>query len=247
MIEALVERDLPHIEDGDRDASRRLAEPLAAFIDGDLPGVGILHTANRFPPHKTMHLWHRGLVLKALSYLEPTVDYGDFSDMRRDRAYEMDNSTEPHTDDFMDRFLEDAIIYDISMALRLHTTGENQGALVTLANTAPGYYMPNGDFRAFRPNGEPRRAITDNRGYDPSTTAVEPGTLAVEQIQHRRPDQRTAVNEPTVYQFDQHPNASVLFRTRAHLGPVSIHGFEAPEDCNRFAHISDLIIQATSI
>lgn len=246
MIEALVERDLPYIEDGCQDASKQLAELLGAFIDGETPGVGILHTADRFPPHKTVHLWHRGLVARALDMLDPGVEHGDFP-LVRDRPLDLGGSTSPHTDDFEDRALEDLSLSSIIMKLRLHTTGENQGALVTLANTAPGFYAFNGDFQVFGSKGRPNRAITDRLGYDPSTTGIEMGRLAEEQIHHRRLDQVTIVNEPVIYEFDQWPYSSVLFRTRAHMGPVSIHGFAAPEDCNRFAYISDLEVRTESI
>lgn len=247
MIEALEVRDLPYVEDGDPRASRQLVEPLIAFIDGDLPGVGIRHTDDSLPTHKSMHLWHRSLVLLALRHMEPPVKYGRFPKIM-DRPYEMDGPAEPHTDDFADRLLEEAVLDSISMTLRLHTADPYQGAQVTLANTGPGYYGFNGDYRGFGEQGKPRLSRSDIWGcYDPGRTAIEPSKLAAEQIASRHPQQRTAVNEPVIYVFDQQPSSSVLFRTKAHLGPVSIHSVDAPEECNRFVHVSDLTIHSTPV
>lgn len=231
MFTEAIRHDLPTVEDGNPRVVTDLAYWLEGFIDGDMPGVGIAHTSRHSPGHRGIHHWHRNLVSLALNELGESIYDEPFGPIHPARGRY--GVTAAHTDDWAVREEsdeeteefgdEDVDAKALVMNIRLHTASPVEGAEVIVTNTGAGYYTRPGDRDGFDGDDLPIENFTASRGYDGQ--ALENGGDYIGHIDLATGLHDGIMHDSTIYNFSQYPNCSVLFRSRATLGPVSIHGF----------------------
>lgn len=226
MIEARRDLELPSVLDSAPDANEQLAEVMKEAIDGVIPGVGIDHGEDDADDSESnflhTHKRHVQMLLMALDTLG----------IRRTNALVHDAYISRDAS-ICGLFHVDPRPYQVygaitpsqfdcfQLDLRLHTSAPGNGAEVVLANSTPGL------------------ARTAKITADELFNADE---LLEEQFEiHPAVVSELASN--TRYTYTERPLSSVIIRSSATLGSVSIHRFSSIDpNVKRDLCISDVRI-----
>lgn len=239
MIDCRRDIDLPYVVDSEEAVVEKLSAMVLALVGFEIPGVGIQHTGNG--GHEDTHFAHRTLVTEAITLAGDVLAVNESFD--KAQLVEFGSGTRMHAD-----LLGLGMINERgSMILRLHTAEEHNGAIVMLANSAPGlggeFDKDIGDIDLFPYHRNPT-AEASKRGYQ-MQRALWPQDLLVAVVEG---SYNPLANEGNIYHFIQHPLYSVLFRSSVSFGPVSVHDFKAIDsDAKRYAYNSDLLLASQTL
>ncbi|MEO5627887.1 MAG: hypothetical protein ABIQ89_03290 [Candidatus Saccharimonadales bacterium] len=247
MIEVRRDLELPTVQDGDPQAVPKMAEALLQVIDGDIPAVGIDHTASDLGlNHIEVHNSHQRIIFEAAKIIKPEVVMGDsfdkFGGLQRDAHQPLHNDRPIRMRD--EELWSNSGQLSLVLFLRLHTADGHNGASVTLANSRPGIDPATArDGAVYRLRGDNRQTAFEELGYDPT----------LEYLGARiSPEAATGIYEGAsgvdgtrisgdIYSYTQKPLSSVLFRSRAALGSVTLHGFRSLDASQeRTFHLSNI-------
>ena len=252
MIEVRRDFELPSIQDGDPAAVPKMAEALLGLVAGDIPGVGIDHTMpGASLAHWRVHDLHQGIIVDAAQTLGSQVSMGD--SFRRVGSLREEPHLPLHYDrprSLMDHEIENDHL-GLPLFLRLHTADPKNGAEVMMANSMPGIDpAAAGDAPVFKLPNRTRQAAIDELGYDASLQHFGSrvnGEVAIGVYEGATGVDATRVSGD-IYHYTQQPLSSVLFRSRAALGSVTLHGFRSLDpSLDRTFYISNVTAYSQAV
>lgn len=216
-------KDLPVVPDSRADAVYRVAEHLAATIDSDIPGFAVeSHGSVSEQLQEANHHRHYELLVGAARLVLPPPDNTVVS---RDGAPDMDISFPEveigaHVDSSRRRGLESE---RLALRIRLQTAINAVPARVKMANSAPGTFTFPGDRELFDASLYPLERVVTKQGYEHRRVMLYPNQH-LELIEGGYFD--PTYMDGDVYSYSQMPGSSVVFRSAASCGPLTVHDFK---------------------